>query len=324
MRRHMPTVTSTARTPLDQHIQGLAAFEPTPFPVISLYLDLSPNQHGRDRHGPFVRNVLADRRRGLRPATPEHASFERDAERIEAYLRDELDPDATGLALFACAGMSFFDAVPLGAPIDRHWLFVGPVPHLYPLVRYVDRYPRYAAVMLDAHHARIFVFGLNTVDRAEDATGRRSRQVSVGGWSQARYQRRVEHFDPPHVREIVETLDRIVADEDIAHLVVIGHEATVPLLRAALPQRLTDKLVDVFGLAPHARKDEILHATLEALRLGQVEELIDTNAPWTLPPDTPAPIDFGSWPSELETSETAPPAGGDRAGLSSPAWSRRP
>ena len=102
----MPTVTSTARTPLDQHIQGLAAFEPTPFPVISLYLDLSANQHDRHRHGPFVRNVLADRRRGLRPATPEHASFERDAERIEAYLRDELDPDASGLALFACAGMN--------------------------------------------------------------------------------------------------------------------------------------------------------------------------------------------------------------------------
>ena len=86
--------TSTARKPLDQHIQELAAFEPTPFPVISLYLDLSADQHGRDHHGAFVREVLAERLRSLRPNTPEQASFERDVERVEAYLRDELDPSA--------------------------------------------------------------------------------------------------------------------------------------------------------------------------------------------------------------------------------------
>jgi hypothetical protein len=137
----MPTVTSTVLTPLDQHIRELAAFEPTPFPVISLYLDLSQHGRGRDQHGQFVRKALTDRQRGLRPYTPEYASVERDAERIETYLRDELDPAAGGLALFACAGMSFFAAVPLGAPVDCHGVFVGPVPHLCPLARFVDRYP---------------------------------------------------------------------------------------------------------------------------------------------------------------------------------------
>lgn len=267
----MPNPTSTVRKPLDHHIQELAAFEPTPYPVISLYLDLSPDRHGRDGHGPFVRNVLGDRMRGLRPNMPEQASVERDIERIEAYLRDELDPASNGLACFACAGMNLFEAVQLGTPVDRHGLFVGPVPHLYPLVRLADRYPRYAAVMLDPHRARICVFGLNTVERTADVTGRKSKGSAVGGWSQARYQRHVGRFEQRHVQEVVDTLDRIVAEERIGHIVVIGDEVSVPLLRAGLPPRLAGKLVDVIGLDPQASDDAVLQATLEALRTKDAE-----------------------------------------------------
>jgi peptide subunit release factor 1 (eRF1) len=333
---------STARKRLDQHIQELAAFEPSAFPVITLYLDLSPNQHGRDQHASFVRKALADRLRGQRPHTPEHASFERDIARIEAYVRDELEPSANGLALFACSGVNFFDAVQLGAPVDRHWLFVGPVPHLYPLVRLVDQYPRYAAVMLDTNRARIFVFGLNTIEREAEVSGQKTRRVSVGGWSQARYQRHVEHFQQQNVKEVVETLDRIVADEGIRHVVVVGHEVAVPMLREQLPQRLADMLVDVIKLEQHASADAVLEATLDALRtkdaetdaervnemldawragglavagpaaalealqLGQVDELLITSTPESLKPQTPAKVPIAPGPLHVESSAPAP------------------
>ena len=139
--RLMVNSTSHVRTSLDHQIQQLAAFEPTAFPVLSLYLDLSPNQHGRDQHGTFVRKALGERVRSLRPNTPERESIDRDAARIEQYLRDEVRPSANGLAIFACSGVGFFDAVQLHTPVERHWLFTGQVPHLYPLVRLVDQTP---------------------------------------------------------------------------------------------------------------------------------------------------------------------------------------
>ena len=40
--------------PLDDRLKSLAALEPSG-PVISLYLDLRPNQHGRDDYDAFVR-----------------------------------------------------------------------------------------------------------------------------------------------------------------------------------------------------------------------------------------------------------------------------
>jgi hypothetical protein len=38
---------------LSAQLDRLAAFEPGPFPVLSLYLNLQPDQNGRDHYEPF-------------------------------------------------------------------------------------------------------------------------------------------------------------------------------------------------------------------------------------------------------------------------------
>lgn len=98
--------------PLSEHLDRLAAFEPTTLPVISLYLNTQPDQHGRANFESFVLKEFCARAKGYRLRSPERESFERDAERIKAYLQNELRPSANGLALFACAGEdNFFEAV---------------------------------------------------------------------------------------------------------------------------------------------------------------------------------------------------------------------
>ena len=262
---------STTRTRLADHIQQLAAFPPTAFPVLSLYLDLVPYQHDHAREAAFVRAALADRVNALHPYAPERESLERDATRIEAWLRDRVPPSASGLAIFACSGDGFFDAVQLDARLDRRALYVGAVPHLYPLVRLEDEYPRYAAVMLEAHHARIYVFGLDTTSREAAIAGPAPRHRAVGGWSQARFHRHGENLHLQRLDDIVENLDRIVTDEDLRRIVVTGHDAAVPRLREQLPDRLSSKLVDVIQLDRSAGEGRILHATLEALRAQDAE-----------------------------------------------------
>jgi peptide chain release factor subunit 1 len=156
------------------------------------------------------------------------------------------------------------------------------VPHLYPLVRLVDQYPRYAAVVLDTRRAQIFVVGLNATERETDLTSAKTRRTSVGGWSQARYQRHVDQIRQQHVKEIAETLERIVTDEGLTQIVVVGHEVAVPMLKAELSPRLADMIVDVIPLERHAGERQVLQATLEALRVRdgdtdaeRVAELLD-------------------------------------------------
>jgi peptide subunit release factor 1 (eRF1) len=233
-------------TPLRAQVEQLASYEPQDVPVVSLYLNLAPDQHGRDNYDAFVRKAFAEHLKAFKEASAERASLERDMERINAYLSDEVNRSANGLALFSSSGAGeFFQAIQLEVPLDEHWFFVGSVPHLYPLAKIVDQYPRYASVLLDTNRARIFVFGLGAVERREQVTSEKTRRTSMGGWSQARYQRRADNVHQHHVKEVVDALEKIVQQDRIEHIIIAGDEVVVPMLREHLPKQLNEKIVDV-------------------------------------------------------------------------------
>ena len=158
------------------------------------------------------------------------------------------------------------------------------MPHLYPLAKLVDNYPRYAAVMLDTNKARIFVFGLAATEREE--TGRRATRPAAP--QRAAGRRRAISAAPTtstrnHMKEVVDTLDKIVREENIDHIVVAGDDVAVPMLREQLPKQLADKIVDVIELpAQRRRGDSFLETTIDALRekdaetdVEKVQELMD-------------------------------------------------
>src|SRR5918994_1193550 len=129
----MPKTTSSLETPLRAQLDRLAAFEPVDLPVISLYLDMQPNEHGRDQFRTFIRKVVGERQRTYPTGTRARQSFDADADRINTFLAEKVDRAANALAIFACDGAGLFETMQMNAAIDDHWLFVGPVPHLYPL-----------------------------------------------------------------------------------------------------------------------------------------------------------------------------------------------
>lgn len=268
--------------PLEERLKALASAEPSILPVISLYLDLRPNQHGRDDYRAFVRKVFPERLKAMPQPSAERDSFEQDAARIETYLSQDVERSANGLAIFACEAEGLFETMQLDAWTGQHWLFVGSVPHLYPLARLLDMYPRYAAVLLDSHRARIFVFSLAAVEHSQQITGEKTRRHSQGGWSQARYQRHVENYHQQHLKEAVDALDRLVRDEGLQHVIAAGTDDAVSRFREALPAHLLGKLTSTTRLGLKATEAEVLQATLESLHgrnadtdAERVEQLLD-------------------------------------------------
>lgn len=252
---------------LDAQFQRLLDFEPTTLPVISLYLNTQPDEHGRDRFEGFLQREFASRARTFASGSPEAESFARDVERITRYVEKELKASANGLAIFACHGAGeFFEAVQLAAAVEEHRLYVYNQPHLYHLARLDDQYPRYAALVTDARSARIFVFGLG--EKVSDAAlkGKKMHRVKVGGWSQARYQRRVENAQKEHAKEAIDALERIVRDEKIQHVVVAGDPAMMAVVQEQFSKQLAEKVVEVLRLDAKAPEHEIFNATLEAVQ----------------------------------------------------------
>ncbi len=256
----MPTIDQ-----LSAQLDRLATWDPGPFPVVSLYLNLQPGDRGRDEVATFVRKELEDRINSYPAEGPERASLQKDLEKIREYA-DGVDPAANGLALFSCSGADLFEPVQLSAPVNEHQLSISDHPHLYPLARLVDEYPRYAVLLADTKSARIFVFAVNALEREAHVEGVKTKHHKKGGWSQARYQRHTENYHVQHAKEIIDALARIVRAEAIQSVIVAGDEVIVPLIREQLPKELADRVVDIVKLDIRTPERTVLDRTLEVMR----------------------------------------------------------
>jgi peptide chain release factor subunit 1 len=255
---------------LSTHLDRLAEADTGPFPVVSLYLNLQPGQNGRDNFGPFLRNEFEDRLRTYAAGGPERQSLELDARRIHEYVA-KVAPMVNGLAVFACSAADLFETIELAAPIDQHRVYISGEPHLYPLARLIDEYPRFAVLLADTQSARIFVIAANQVQQTEEVQGVKTRRHKVGGWSQTRFQRHIDNYREQHAKEVVDTLGRIAAAESIDSIVIAGDEVIVPLLKAQLSKELTQKIVDVVKLDIRAPLKSILEAGMASMRAKDVE-----------------------------------------------------
>ncbi len=250
---------------LTEQLDRLAGFEPAPYPVVSLYLDTRPNQHGRDQHQAFTRKELKARSRTYPSNSPERESLDKDIERITRFLETEVDPSANSVALFACSAGELFETIQSAGVVPQHALHIGDRPHLYPLARLESQSRRYAAVVTDTNSAHILVISAGELVADREVKNVKTRWTSQGGWSQARYQRHIENFHLQHVKEVVDTLDRLVQDEGIAHILISCDEVTLPVLREQLPKPLAEKVVDHIRLEAHAAAAEVLKASMEAM-----------------------------------------------------------
>ena len=259
--------TTPLATTIEEPLARLVAFEPTTFPVLSVYLNTQPDQHGRTPDAaPYLQREFKALARTWASSSPERQSFDRDVERILSYVTDKIDSTANGVAIFACWGAEeFFEAIQLTTPVNDNRVYAYNQPHLYQLARLDELYPRYAAVLTDTNTARIFVFGLGQVIDAEAVKGKKVHRVKVGGWSQARYQRRVGNAHHEHAKEVVEHLAQIVREDHVSHIILAGDSVVIPLLQEQLPQEM-GPMVEVMKLDIHASDQDVMTATLEKLQ----------------------------------------------------------
>lgn len=251
--------------PLTDQLDRLAAFDPVGAPVISLYLNTQPDQHGRDNYDTFVRKELKARL-STYPEGDDRASLERDQTHIETYLSRDVQPSANGIAIFACDAAGLFEAIQIDAPIDEHWLSITDRPHLYPLARIASEFPRYAVVLADTNSARILVVADGNIASQASVESVKTRRTSQGGWSQARFQRHNENLHLHHVKDVIDALERIVQRDNLRRIIIAGDAVVLPLIREQLPKHLADMVVDEMSITTAAPEHDIVRATLEAMR----------------------------------------------------------
>ena len=125
------------------------------------------------------------------------------------------------------------------------------------------------ARVLAAHRAMLknsFVFAANELVKSDRIENAKVKHHKKGGWSQARFQRHVEKFHRAHVKELVDTLQRIMRDEGIDRVLLAGDEVVIPLVREALPKTLAERVVEIGNLDLVSSEAEFLEETLDVAR----------------------------------------------------------
>src|SRR3984957_16811884 len=91
---------SPAASAAEQLLLKLADFEPTSLPVLSIYLNTQPDDHGRTPDlQPYLDREFKSLARTWQAGTPERHSFDSDIERIQAFIAGNLENTANGLAI---------------------------------------------------------------------------------------------------------------------------------------------------------------------------------------------------------------------------------
>lgn len=263
------------QTSLDPLIKKLAAFEPVGFPFISLYLNAQADEHGRDNFLAWLKKELSDRLSEYAEESAEAKSLKQDTERIIEFA-GSIRPETNGLAIFACSGADgFFEAAQFAAPINENEILISDRPYIFPMARLIEQNPRYVMAWADTNAARIYLFGGELAVNAESETEAQVEEIHnvktqrqhQGGWSQMRFQRRIDNFRAQHAKEVVETLDKLVRDEAV-EMVVLGGDAAraIHYLKDEMPKALAEKVVDEINLDQYTSEKDFHDKSLEVIR----------------------------------------------------------
>lgn len=260
---------------LRDRLDALSRFDSHGARVLSLYLDTRVDGTGQRRHDLFLRKELPSRLALVPEHSPARSILEDDGARAMGYLAGELRAETEGVAIFACGGAGLFEAFQLEAPFENT-IVVNDRPYLYPFARLLDQQSPCAAVIADTNLARIMVVESGRIREAERIETPKTKQVKIGGWSQSRIQRHIEHARLLHAKAVAERLEALTDAEKIPRVVIAGDEVIVPLLKEQFSPRVAARVIDVLRLDIRTPDSEVLVAVLDAIRLhdGEADEAI--------------------------------------------------
>ena len=260
---------------LKKHLRALAALSETESPIISCYLNLEQGEAG-------FREPLSDRIRLLRRAlsADERGALEEALGRVESFIAAGLSAEARGAAVYARAGSSsFFLGLQFRVPLPTR-VTVDRRPSIYDLVKLRGTYRPYVVMLSSTERVRILEVELGeatdrAVEKRPDVRERGGR-----GWAREHYRSHRQHHTHRFLKEQIGVLDRLLARSDHSRLVLAGNHATTARVRALLPKRLIEKVIDTVDLAADEPADGVVTQTLSSLleweqheSLGVVERL---------------------------------------------------
>jgi peptide chain release factor subunit 1 len=246
--------------------------------VVSVYLDLDPEHfpHVHDRRAELDSLLEAAERRKLdsgRLSRAERLALRSDIEQLREHFsgREELAPPAArGLAIFYSGTAGIFEVMKLPRAASPAAV-VARKPFIEPLVE-LTAPERWAALLVSRRFSRIFRGTRERLAELEELVDDVHRQHAQGGWSQARYQRGIEHEVDEHIGATCKLLYGRFQREPFERLLIGGPRELHMRVERALHEDLRRRLAGYFEIdVERASADEVLRRALPAIETSERE-----------------------------------------------------
>jgi peptide chain release factor subunit 1 len=275
-----------ARTINWEDLRELAAFEADNGFAVSLYLDLDPSVTPTPADAAARLHSLIDEAGRLGAAHREGLTHDQkiglrgDLQRIrEYYERDFARDGARSVAIFVDGLDDLWQLIPLLDPVEDE-AKVARTLYLAPLVPLVGRGEGALVAVVGRERGEIFQLRggrlVEVADRTEDRPGKHDQ----GGWSQARYQRHIEHLVYDHLRHIADELDRRVRAGHKPRVVVVSGEETRAEFDDLLSKEVQSAIVGWAQAEAHAKASELLPLVAPILEHKVAEEETEMVERW--------------------------------------------
>jgi hypothetical protein len=252
--------------------------------ILSVYADIRPGAHGeRPAERPeltAVRHRLRAIQATLEAHTPTRESFDADLARIETYLESEDLAGADGLAIFACSAIGLWEELRAREAFDTQ-VGAGTAADTFQLARLLDDSESAVVAVVDTNTCRLFVTRRGSLKElgGPDEPPDEHRRHDQGGWSQARYQRRIDMQDKRFAQEAAAAIDLLVQRDAAQHVFLAGDERVIPILEAELSEAVRAVLDHVVHLPMRSSTEQVraeVLPLLAALEEAEGRELADT------------------------------------------------
>jgi len=256
-----------------KEVRALANWPESGHLVLSLYLNTKwSDEQRREKVRIYVKDRLKELERDLAGRKSRWAAVEDDVgfirEYVDGLVSQHHDVDYDGIAIFCCEHEGLRSVFRSRIPFGNEF-HVAPRPRIRPLSHLYDEYETALFVDVGKSDANIYLISAGEIDRhlliENDVPGRHKQ----GGWSQARFGRRIGDLMDRHHREVAEQLVRMADRDDVRNVVLSGTDRVVTNFRSFLPKRVDEAVIGVLSLDRNPSREKAVVATVERLRKAE-------------------------------------------------------
>ena len=254
------------------HLTELAAIESAEAPVLSFFMELTPEMRVNDSWNIKFKD-LARQAFDHSNGQYDKATVQRELDRVEAALRQGIPRTGRGLVFYACDDIGLFRQFGVAISLPNT-VYVNRRPYVRPLVRVRDEHDRFGIAVLSQKQMRFFFSQIGLVEEVFELEGREI--LTADFQSKDQRQDKQTEYRKEQAKRAAHALELLAQKLDVRHLLYACPADMEATFLDNLEQHTRERIAASFQCDINATTAEIAEKAEPIQRAVEEREELET------------------------------------------------